>query len=222
MSGEEASGFKKVKHAINNPFSNIPFELNLCRYIMAWKKVEGSKVHDDLPSYQLPNGLLGHFYDRGSEFIDEATAAAATPPDQPMTLKGLLQTDLPPRTVLVELSTPTDNGDVAAIRPNPRLPPDPDCHTLDVSQPPRFFGDLRQHLPMVEAKIEFVHREEKDETRHKIDDRPPWQGRPRVTRVFADRLKRRLLTCGVRVMYTHTYIVVGQTLVVRELETVDG
>jgi hypothetical protein len=141
---------------------------------MAWKKVPGSRVHDDLPSYQLPNGLRGHFYDRGSEFIDEATAAAATPPNQPMTLKGLLQCELPPRTVLVELSTPRDDGEIAAIRPTPRLPPDPDRHTLDVAQPPRFFGDLRQHLPLVETVVETVHREEKDEQRHKIEDKPPW------------------------------------------------
>ena len=141
---------------------------------MAWKKVEGSKVHDDLPSYQLPNGMLGHFYDRGSEYIDEATAPAATPPDQPFTLKGLLQSDLPPRTILIELSTPKEDGELASVRPNPRLPPDPECHTLDVSQPPRFFGDLRQHLPMVEAKVELVHQTEKYEERHKVEDRPPW------------------------------------------------
>ena len=58
---------------------------------MAWKHVDGSKVHEDLPSYPLPNGLRGHFYDRGNETIDEVTAPAAAPPDRPLTLLALLQ-----------------------------------------------------------------------------------------------------------------------------------
>ena len=141
---------------------------------MAWKKVEGSKVHDDLPSYQLPNGLRGHFYDRGSEFIEEFTLHAAVPPDQPVDLKGLLQSDMPPRTVLIDLSTPSDFGGLAAIRPTPRLPPDPDRHTLDVAQPPRFFGDLEQRLPLIEAEVELVHKEETGEERCALEESPPW------------------------------------------------
>ena len=48
----------------------------------------------------LANGLRGHFYDRGNEFIDEVTAPAPAPPDRPLTLRGLLQAGAYTRSLL--------------------------------------------------------------------------------------------------------------------------
>jgi len=87
----KARGTMRSKLKYDKLHSKSAFNFNSRRYTMAWKHVDGSKVHEDLPSYPLPNGLRGHFYDRGNETIDEVTAPAAAPPDRPLTLLALLQ-----------------------------------------------------------------------------------------------------------------------------------
>jgi len=85
-----------------------------------------------------------------------------------------VQGALPPRPILLELSTPSADGDIAALRPAPRLPPDPDRHTLDVGPAPRFFGDLASHTPQVECTVETVRRTQHDEERSAVTERVPW------------------------------------------------
>ena len=138
----------------------------------AWRAVEGSRVHEDLPSYPLPNGLRGHFYDRGCETIDEVTAPAATPPDRAVTLRGLHQVTLPPAHVLLELSIPSEDSGISQMRPAPRLPRDPEKHTLDVGENPSFFGDIQDHPLRFESTVETVHVNEWSE--EKVAERLPW------------------------------------------------
>jgi hypothetical protein len=170
-----SGGAAAARHRINfedRPENLLKVRAGKALRFCAWKHVDGSRVHEDLPSYPLPNGLRGHFYDRGSETIDEVTAPAAAPPDRPVTLRGLIQCELPPALVLLELSIPSEDFGISSMRPTPRLPRDPETHTLDVGENPKFFGDLQDHPPRFESTVETVYQHEY--TEEKVAERPPW------------------------------------------------
>ena len=78
---------KKMLFNFQQCFQQCAFNLNPAVVLLSLRRyAEGSKVSLDLPSYPLPNGLYGHFYDKGSDTIDEVSSGVAEPPDRPTTL----------------------------------------------------------------------------------------------------------------------------------------
>jgi len=98
--------------------------------LCAFEHVEGSRVYDQIPTFETPDGRQVHFFQQRKGLIDEVSVPLEGRPRAPLRLADTLQPDLPPtERSLGELGIVPSGMHPRPSLPKPLLPPRPGKHS---------------------------------------------------------------------------------------------